>query len=42
MSWKKSLKQQLEQRRQGNLLRQRRTLSSPQGRKVVLRKDKLI
>jgi len=36
MSWKQSLKQQLEQRRQGNLLRQRRTLSSPQGRKVVL------
>ena len=36
MSWKKSLKQQLEQRRQGNLLRQRRTLSSPQGRKVVV------
>jgi len=36
MSWKQSLKQQLEQRRQGNLLRQRRTLSSPQGRKVVV------
>ena len=36
MSWKHSLKLQLEQRRQSDLFRQRRTLSSPQGTHVVV------